>query len=314
MSIYKKIARNRLSSNFIKITIFYMFEKNYSARIYQANYKRMEKALAFIEERKAEKPDLKEIASASGLSEFHFHKLFSDYVGVSPKKYMQYLTISEAKKVLDRSSGILEASLELGLSGPSRLYDLFITAEAVAPGQYKSRGEGLKINYAIFNSPFGECLIAATPKGLCYLKFGREKGRRELIGKLISFWKNAGITENPAVMTDYVEAVLEIFNNRKFGPLRIFLKGGNFQLKVWEALMRIPPGALATYGDIANYIGSPSSSRAVGSAVGKNPLPFLIPCHRVIRSSGIIGEYAEGPLRKKLFIARELAEFDKNRE
>jgi len=241
------------------------------------------------------------------LSEFHFQRLFSRWVGISPKRFLQYLTKEYAKKLLDESRNILDATYDAGLSSPGRLHDLFIRCEAVTPGEYKSKGLGLDIVYGVSPSPFGDCMIARTPRGICALKFVRGHSIKELEGFLRSQWPKASLKmDNPAIKS-LARFVFPFEDQWAAAPLHLYVKGTNFQIKVWEALTKIPLGSTVTYEDIARHIGLPKAARAVGTAIGKNPIPFLIPCHRVIRKMGEFGNYGEGPDRKKALIGWEAA-------
>lgn len=266
------------------------------------HYKLIEQAIQYIEANVQNQPDLAEIASAVGMSEYHFQRLFTRWAGISPKRFMQFLTKEQAKEILDRSENLLDATHQTGLSSLGRLHDLFVNAEAVTPGEYKSRGEGVSIRYGLHPTPFGKCLIATTERGICHLGFvDGSEGRA--VDNLVEHWKNSTMSE------DYASTALLV--NRIFlhgegdSPLKLHLRGTNFQIKVWEALLGIPSGALTTYEHIAAQVGSPRAVRAVGSAVGDNPIAYLIPCHRVIRKSGEFGNYLYGSARKKAILARE---------
>lgn len=270
------------------------------------DYRRVERAIAFLEDHFQEQPSLARIASSAGLSEFHFQRLFSRWVGISPKRFLQYITKEYAKGLLERSSNLLDVSFEAGLSGPSRLHDLFVVTEAVTPGEYKARGSGLTIRYGFHASPFGEVLLAVTERGLCGLVFVDETGRRVALEILRTDWKQAQFREDAPGTRPFVQA---IFGPRGKGakPMHLFLRGTNFQIKVWEALLLVPSGRVVTYSQIAEHVGSPRAVRAVGTAVGVNPIPFLIPCHRVIRKLGEMGGYRYGVPRKRAILAWEAA-------
>lgn len=268
------------------------------------HYRLIEQAIQYIEANVQNQPELAQIASAVGLSEYHFQRLFTRWAGISPKRFMQFLTKENAKEILDRSENLLDATHQVGLSSLGRLHDLFVNTEAVTPGEYRSRGEGVSIRYGIHITPFGKCLIAATDRGICHLGFvdGNE-GRA--VDNLVEHWTHASMTEDYASTAPLVN---RIFLHGEGGtPLKLHLRGTNFQVKVWEALLSIPSGALTTYEHIAAQIGNPRAVRAVGSAVGDNPIAYLIPCHRVIRKSGEFGNYLYGSARKKAILARELA-------
>ena len=271
------------------------------------DYAVVEKAIRFIEENYEARPSLARIAESVNLSEFHFQRLFSRWVGISPKRFLQYLTKEYAKKLLDESRNILDASYDAGLSSPGRLHDLFIQCEAVTPGEYKSKGQGLDIVYGVSPSPFGDCMIARTSRGICALKFVRGHSMEELDGFLRSQWPRASLKKDDTVIKRLAGLVFPFDGRRTGTPLHLYVRGTNFQIKVWEALSKIPLGSTVTYEDIARHIGLPKAARAVGTAIGKNPIPFIIPCHRVIRKMGEFGNYGEGPDRKKALIGWEAA-------
>ena len=267
------------------------------------HYQLMEQAIRYIEANVRRQPELEEIASAIGLSEYHFQRLFTTWAGISPKRFMQFLTKESAKELLNRSENLLDTTHQVGLSSLGRLHDLFVSTEAVTPGEYKSQGAGVSIHYGIHVTPFGKCLIATTERGICHLGFV-DGSEGKAIDGLVEHWKQATMIED---FKSTAPLVNRIFLDAKLGaPLKLHLRGTNFQIKVWEALLNIPTGALTTYEHIAAQIGNPRAVRAVGSAVGDNPIAYLIPCHRVIRKSGEFGNYLYGSARKKAILAREL--------
>lgn len=272
-----------------------------------SDYARIEKALGYIAERVEEQPELDDVAAAVGLSPFHFQRLFTRWVGVSPKKFLQYLTLDRAKACLSASASVLDAAHESGLSGPSRLHDLFITHEAVTPGEFKQRGEGLTIAYGWADSPFGECLILTTPRGICGLGFAAADGRAACLADMRARWPLARFVEDEAQIARLGHAIFEP-HRRNDEKLKLVLYGSPFQIKVWEALLRVPPGALVSYDGLAAAVGAAGAARAVGSAVADNPISFLIPCHRVIRKSGAINHYHWGRPRKLALIGWEAAQ------
>jgi AraC family transcriptional regulator of adaptative response/methylated-DNA-[protein]-cysteine methyltransferase len=246
-----------------------------------------------------------------GLSEYHFQRVFTRWAGISPKRFLQYLTKEYARDLLQRSENVLEAAYAAGLSGPGRLHDLFVTWEAVTPGQVRSLGEGLLIQYGFTPSPFGECLLARTERGICYLAFVDGDNREAALAGLRRWMKRAVLVEDSSrEIRDETAAlasrIFDLAQDAGRTPLPIFLQGTSFQLKVWEALLRIPAGRLVSYEDIANHIGARGASRAVGQAVGRNPVPLLIPCHRVIRKAGDFNGYRYGLTRKKALLLREM--------
>lgn len=276
------------------------------------HYQLIEQAIQYIETNVQRQPELEEIASAIGLSEYHFQRLFTHWTGISPKRFMQFLTKEHAKELLKKSENLLETTHRVGLSSLGRLHDLFVTTEAVTPGEYKTGGTGLTIRYGIHPSPFGKCLIAATERGICHLGFV-QTSEGNAIDNLVSVWKAAKMIEDYKATAPLVTHIFSGLGPQKTlpdqpqQPLKLHLRGTNFQIKVWEALLTIPTGAVTTYEHIAAQIGNPNALRAVGTAVGHNPIAYLIPCHRVIRKSGEFGNYFYGSARKKVILARELS-------
>ncbi len=270
------------------------------------DYRLVEQAIEYLEHNAQRQPELGEIASAVGLSEYHFQRVFTRWAGISPKRFLQFVTREHAKGLLNASDNLLDTTYQVGLSSLGRLHDLFVTTEAVTPGQYKSRGAGLTIRYGLHPTPFGECLIGITERGICHLGFVQED-EGDAIDNLVSAWQQARMIEDHRATAPLVEPIFELSRRAK-RPLNLYLRGTNFQIKVWEALLRIPVGSVATYGQIARDIGQPTAMRAVGSAVGHNPVAVLIPCHRVIRTLGEFGNYRYGAARKKALLAHEFAE------
>ena len=269
------------------------------------DYDRVEKAIKFIETSFPSRPGLKEIAAHIGLSEYHFQRLFSRWVGISPKRFLQFLTKEYAKKLLEDAVNLLDVTYEAGLTSPGRLHDLFVTCEAVTPGEFKSKGEGLTITYGLHPSPFGECLLATTDRGICGFYFLKNRDRKDPLGELKFFWKNADIVEDPHASSELIDRIFNPSLTKSSLPLNLILNGTNFQMKVWEALIQIPFGAVVSYEDVAVKVGLPKATRAVGSAVGKNPVSFIIPCHRVIRKTADFGNYGGGTARKKAILGWE---------
>ncbi len=269
------------------------------------DYVLIEQAIEFVESNAQRQPELGEIAAAVGLSEYHFQRVFTRWAGISPKRFLQFVTKENAKDLLDRSENLLDTTFQVGLSSLGRLHDLFVTTEAVTPGQYKSRGAGLTIRYGLHPTPFGECLIGLTERGICHLGFVQDS-EGDAIDTLVEEWQQAHMIEDYDATAPLVEPIFDL-NRRTGRPLQLHLRGTNFQIKVWEALLRIPLGSVATYGQIADRIGHPSAQRAVGTAVGHNPIAVLIPCHRVIRKLGEFGDYRYGAARKKALLAHEFA-------
>jgi AraC family transcriptional regulator of adaptative response/methylated-DNA-[protein]-cysteine methyltransferase len=274
------------------------------------DYERIERAIYFLETNYRDQPTLKEMAQYVNLSEYHFQRLFTRWAGISPKRFLQYLTKERAKQLLSDAEDLLSTSYESGLSGPGRLHDLLVTCEAVTPGEYKGRGQGLTIRYGFHSSPFGKCLVAITERGICDLMFGQDGDQQGSLAELRSIWPGAEIEHDPDATNGIVENIFSLFRRSTSNPMRLYLSGTNFQLKVWEALLKIPAGSVVSYEDISIFIGIPGGSRAVGNAVSINPTPVLIPCHRVIRKSGDFGEYRWGTSRKKALLGWEMAQME----
>jgi len=272
----------------------------------QLNYARIEQAIAYCRENFTAQPSLAQIARVVNLSPSHFQRLFSDWAGVSPKKFLQFLSIEYAKSLLQHSEVTLLATAhKTGLSGTSRLHDLFINIEGMTPCEFKNGGQNLMIHYSFGNSPFGEILQASTNKGLCHMEFAQT--RPQALTRLTQRFPNAMYKHRVDTLQ---QDALNIFQNdwSQLNTIKLHLKASVFQLKVWHCLLKIPKGQLTTYGAIAKGIGNPKASRAVGSAIGANPISFLIPCHRVIQSSGRIGGFMWGPNRKSAMIGWEAAQ------
>ncbi len=268
------------------------------------DYDRIAKVIRYIEEHRKEQPDLDTLAAVVELSPSHFHRLFSRWAGLTPKEFLKCLTLEHARDLLREGHSVLDSALAAGLSGPGRLHDLCIRLEAATPGEIKAGGAGWEIRAGIAESPFGSCLIAESPRGICHLSFSNDWKR------LQQDWPHAQMVRDDQRAAERAE---QIFNDAPqsrsaaSSELRLFVKGTEFQLKVWRALLEIPPGRLVSYGRMAERIGNPNASRAVGSAVGRNPIGYLIPCHRVIREGGGIGGYAWGTERKRAIQLREVA-------
>ena len=272
-----------------------------------SDYRRIEKAILFIDEHASMQPSLDEIANHVNLSSSYFQRLFLRWAGLSPKKFLQYITIEHAKRRLADSSSVLDAALDVGLSGPSRLHDLFVHIEAVSPGEYKAMGAGLELRYGIHDSPFGECLVATSPRGICALEFlDPSNPEQKAIEALKEHWKGATIVQDAEPGKSAIDKAFAP-NPKPSGKtaLTLFVKGSNFQVKVWKALLSIPEGNLVSYGKFASMIGEPKAARAVGTAIGNNPIGYLIPCHRVLRATGEFGGYRWGLSRKRAIIAYE---------
>jgi AraC family transcriptional regulator of adaptative response/methylated-DNA-[protein]-cysteine methyltransferase len=269
------------------------------------DYARIERAIRFLDAHRAAQPSLADAARAAGLSESHFQRLFTRWAGISPKRFVQHQTAEVLMTLLREDRSVLDAAFEAGLSGPGRAHDLILNAEAVTPGDVARGGAGLDIAYGFHPTPFGECLIATTSRGICHLAFTDPVTRREALERLRHDWPAATLRADQAATRDAVARAFPGPGERAQPGLALHVKGTNFQLKVWRALLAVPDGGVTTYGTIADAIGEPGGSRAVGNAVGRNPISWLIPCHRVLRSTGALGGYAWGPDRKRVMLTLE---------
>ena len=271
----------------------------------ELNYNRIAEAIEYIKQNFRDQPNLDEVAQKVHLSPFHFQRLFNEWAGTSPKKFLQYISIEHAKKLLkDSQATLFDTAMETGLSGTSRLHDLFINIEGMTPAEYKNGGKSLSINYSFAESPFGNIIVASTTKGVCYMAFNDEED--SALADLKTIFPNASFTRKLDMIQ---QNALFIFQSdwSKLNQIKLHLKGTEFQLKVWETLLKIPMGGLATYGSIAKRIEQANASRAVGTAIGQNPVAYLIPCHRVIQSSGEFGGYMWGSTRKSAILGWEAA-------
>lgn len=270
------------------------------------NYQRIEQAIKYLEENFQRQPELDEVAEKVHLSPFHFQRIFTDWAGISPKRFLQFLTIDFLKTKLEESKNLVEAAEHAGLSSQSRVYDLFTTLEAVTPQEYKLKGSGIRIEYGFHETPFGPCLLGVTERGICWLSFlPSDADPKAELENMKEHWNNSVFHEDTRLTEAFIDQIFRPDQQNK--KLHVFVKGTNFQVKVWEALLRIPMGNVITYQGIARSIQSPKAMQAVGSAVGSNHVAFLIPCHRVIRKDGILGEYRWSSTRKKSIIGWEMA-------
>lgn len=272
-----------------------------------SDYSRVEQAIRFLAEHAAEQPGLARVAAEVGLSPFHFQRLFQRWAGVSPKRFLQVLTLAEAKRRLAQSRSLLDVSHEVGLSGPGRLHDLFLRLERMTPGEFKAQASGLAVRWGVADTPFGPALFAWLDRGLCGLSFLGEGGRDAALSDLRHRWPGAGLVEDGTGAREYAAALDARLRGGTGKPLGLVLKGTPFQLRTWEALLRVPAGQAISYRDLAVLSGSPRSVRAVGTAVGQNPIAWLIPCHRVIQATGALGQYHWGAPRKQAILAFERA-------
>mgnify|MGYP003488677438 FL=1 len=268
----------------------------------QQHYQRIAQAIAYIQQNFQQQPQLDEVAAHIHLSPAHFQRLFSEWVGTSPKKFLQYISVEHAKQILKQQGSIFDATFETGLSSTSRLHDLFIQIEGMTPAEYKNGGESLSIHYQFEDTLFGEVLIASTQKGICALTFVDDQ--TDALNKLISQFPQAVFIEQSDVFQHSALAILQHHPNQ-LAQIKLHLKGTDFQLKVWQSLLKIPMGQLSTYGQLAKAIDHAKAARAVGTAIGSNPVAFLIPCHRVIQATGALGGYEWGSVRKTAMIGWE---------
>jgi AraC family transcriptional regulator, regulatory protein of adaptative response / methylated-DNA-[protein]-cysteine methyltransferase len=270
------------------------------------NYKRIAEAIQYLEQNFQRQPELDEIAEKVHLSPFHFQRLFTEWAGISPKKFLQFLTIDYLKEKLQESKNLVDAAEAAGLSSQSRVYDLFTTLEAVTPQEYKLNGSGIRIEYGFHATTFGVALIGVTQRGICWLSFlSEDEDTTTELDKMKLHWHNSVFHQDQLLTKEFIQHVFEQHPRPK--KLHVLVKGTNFQVKVWEALLKIPMGDVTSYQHIANNIAKPKALQAVGSAIGANHVAYLIPCHRVIRKDGILGEYRWSSTRKKSIIGWELA-------
>lgn len=272
------------------------------------DYDRIARVIQYLDAHHTAQPDLAALAAHAGLSPFHFHRLFSSWAGVTPKDFLQCLTLAHAKALLQRGDSVLDAALAAGLSGPGRLHDLCVNLEAASPGELKSGGAGWTIAAGIADSPFGPCLIGESPRGLCHLAFVESPDGAEEWNALQAAWPQARLRrDDRSAADDAARIFAPSRDNGSCQPLRAFVRGTAFQVRVWQALLKIPPGTVVSYGHLAAALGRPAAARAVGTAIARNPLGYLIPCHRVIRETGIVGDYRWGRTRKRAMLAWESA-------
>ena len=269
------------------------------------DYDLVKHTLAFISENWRDQPSLDTLADQAGLSPTHLQRLFTRWAGLSPKAFLQAVTLDHARGLLRDSASILDASYELGLSGPGRLHDLFVTHEGMSPGIYKAHGRGLNIQYGFHDCPFGRALILITSEGLAGLAFADHGKEKSALADMTSRWPEATYVENQQATASYAKRIFESERWKPDQPLKIVFIGSDFEIRVWETILRIPFGKASTYSDIASHIGKPKAARAVGSAVGKNPISFVVPCHRVLEKSGGLGGYHWGLTRKRAILGWE---------
>ena len=285
------------------------------------NYQRIEQAIQYLEKNFQRQPELDEVAEQVHLSPFHFQRIFTEWAGISPKRFLQFLTVDFLKSKLTESKNLVEVAESAGLSAQSRVYDLFTTLEAVTPQEYKQKGSGIRIEYGIHETPFGTCLIGVTERGVCWLSFIQaDEDSKAALEEMKAHWNNSVFHQSQELTDTFIQKIFPsrlplspgsgVSKGRGDGKLHVFVKGTNFQVKVWEALLKIPMGVVTTYQGVAEQIHSPKAMQAVGSAVGSNHIAYLIPCHRVIRKDGILGEYRWNSTRKKGMIGWEMAKIN----
>ena len=274
------------------------------------NLERIAQAIRYLSENAHEQPSLERVAACVGLSRFHFQRLFKQLVGVSPKQFLQALNANHARRLLAESASVLDTALEIGLSGPSRLHDLMVSLEAMTPGEVKTGGGFLSIRVGFVATPFGRCLVARTERGICRLAFlESEADETDVLADLQHEWPNARLVRDDSVGDEVAKAV---FSGDRFKPVVLHVRGSNFQIQVWRAILAIPSGRVSAYGRIARQVRQPNAARAVGEALANNPVAVLIPCHRVIRETGVVGEYRWGASRKRALLAWEIASDDES--
>ena len=269
------------------------------------DYDMVRRSLAFLTENWRDQPSLETLAEKSGVSPHHLQRIFTRWAGLSPKAFLQAVTIDHARELLRDSASILDTAYEVGLSGPSRLHDLFVTHEGMAPGVYKARGRGLTVRYGFHECPFGLALVMTTDVGLCGLAFADPGGERAALADMMARWPEADFAEDMAATAPYAARIFHSEHWSPDQPLRIVFIGSDFEIRVWETLLRIPLGKASTYSDIAAHLGKPLAARAVGTAVGKNPISFVVPCHRVLGKSGGLCGYHWGLTRKRAILGWE---------
>ncbi|MFQ1785912.1 bifunctional transcriptional activator/DNA repair enzyme AdaA [Aeromonas veronii] len=274
-----------------------------------SDYARIADAIRFIASQVERQPTLDQIAAHVHLSPFHFQRLFSRWAGVTPKRYLQVLTLERAKALLQESRPLLEVADTLGLSSGSRLYDHFVQLEAVTPGEYKQRGAGLVIDHGVHDTPFGQAFVALTPRGVCNFTFLDEKAPEVPLATLAHSWPEATLQEAPSRTQGVINTMFD-GNQTPDRPISLHVSGTNFQISVWRALLQIPPAKVVSYAQVANAVGNPKAARAVGLAVGANPVALMIPCHRVIQQNGKLGGYHWGETRKQAIHAWEAARYE----
>lgn len=265
-----------------------------------SDYSRIENAMAYMSEHASRQPTLEQVAAHVHLSPFHFQRVFCRWAGTTPKRFLQALTLERGKRMIEGKHSLMDIAHSIGLSGSSRLHDHFVTLEAVTPGEYKNQGQGVAVQYGFHDTPLGKMLVAATQRGFCRMEFMDHRCEEEVLAELRKDWPKAALVRSDQATGHVIDALFRDQADWQGGPLSLHVAGTNFQVAVWRALLRIPFGKLASYSQIARTLGYPKASRAVGNAVGANPVALLIPCHRVIRQSGALGGYRWGSAKKQM--------------
>ena len=287
------------------IDLDYMISMQNASVYASEDYHRIARAIAFMRQHHLNQPNLVTVAQHIGLSEYHFQRLFTQWAGISPKRFLQYLTVEYAKSKITQTKSLLDLTLDVRLSSPGRLHDLFVNLEAMSPGEFKAGGAGLQIRYGIHDTPFGTSVIATTARGICNLYFLETTDEQTAAQRLRLAWKNAEIIRDEQATQSLRDRIFNLETLSEQKPLTLLVKGTNFQIQVWRALLKLPFGAIATYQTIAQLVARPTAARAVGNAIGNNPIGYLIPCHRVIRESGELGGYGWGVERKTVMLGWE---------
>jgi AraC family transcriptional regulator of adaptative response/methylated-DNA-[protein]-cysteine methyltransferase len=270
------------------------------------DYERIARVIRYLDERHTDQPNLATLAGHVGLSQHHFHRLFTSWAGITPKDFLQCLTLTHAKGLLQNGKSILDASFDTGLSSPSRLHDLCVTLEAASPGEVKSGGKGWTIIVGFADCPFGKCLLGESPRGICHISFVESNQEDAALAEVEACWPRARTRRDDETVGQLAKRIFHrVAIQDSSTPLRAFVRGTQFQVRVWRALLKVQPGTLVSYGGLATILNRPTAARAVGSAVGQNPLAYLIPCHRVIRETGALGGYRWGEVRKQAILAWE---------
>jgi len=271
-----------------------------------SDYERIARVIRYLDERHTAQPDLSTLSKHAGLSPFHFHRLFTAWAGITPKDFLQCLTQAHARELLQKGKSLLEVALETGLSGPGRLHDLCVNLEAASPGEVKSGGQGWTLAVGVSDSPFGRCLVGESPRGICHFSFIDSENSADSLAALQADWPKARLHRDDSIAARLSARIFSRARQRRAQtPLRVLVRGTAFQVRVWRALLNVQPGTLVSYGRLAAALNQPTAARAVGSAVGQNSLAYLIPCHRVIRETGVIGGYRWGSVRKRALVAWE---------